>query len=295
MYRDRFGINRVKVNLHMHTTLSDGRLTPEQAISRYREAGYDAVALTDHWVQGKAFRCDGVEVLSGCEFHVGGNPRTGPVYHIVGVGMTGEVVPKNASDPQSIIDAIHAQGGVAILAHPAWSFNTPAQILALQGLDAAEIYNTVSEFAVNYRADSSDIIDQVAVAGQSFPLVAADDAHYYTGDECKGYILAEAEEPTREAVLSAIREERFYASQGPELCASVRDGVISVDCSPAVKVIFHSGCIWNAQAVVRGDAVTHAEFRLNGGENFVRVSVTDKEGKRAWTNFLYAEIPGKNG
>lgn len=43
-------------NLHTHTTLSDGRYTPERAAALYRDAGYDFIALTDHWVQGAAGR-----------------------------------------------------------------------------------------------------------------------------------------------------------------------------------------------------------------------------------------------
>lgn len=35
-------------NLHMHTYWSDGRAFPEQAISLYKELGYDFIALTDH-------------------------------------------------------------------------------------------------------------------------------------------------------------------------------------------------------------------------------------------------------
>lgn len=36
-------------NLHTHTTVSDGRYTPEEAIALYQRMGYDFLALTDHW------------------------------------------------------------------------------------------------------------------------------------------------------------------------------------------------------------------------------------------------------
>lgn len=35
-------------NLHTHSTLSDGQLTPEEVVRAYRELGYDFVAFTDH-------------------------------------------------------------------------------------------------------------------------------------------------------------------------------------------------------------------------------------------------------
>ncbi len=38
----------LKGNLHVHTTLSDGLLAPEEVISIYRDLGYDFIAITDH-------------------------------------------------------------------------------------------------------------------------------------------------------------------------------------------------------------------------------------------------------
>src|SRR5258705_5849672 len=38
----------LKGNLHAHTTFSDGRLTVEEVVTRYRDMGYDFVAITDH-------------------------------------------------------------------------------------------------------------------------------------------------------------------------------------------------------------------------------------------------------
>ena len=38
----------LKVDLHAHTTRSDGENTPEEMIARYEELGFDAVAITDH-------------------------------------------------------------------------------------------------------------------------------------------------------------------------------------------------------------------------------------------------------
>src|SRR6266404_4048590 len=38
----------LKGNLHTHTTFSDGRLPADQVVARYRELGYDFLAITDH-------------------------------------------------------------------------------------------------------------------------------------------------------------------------------------------------------------------------------------------------------
>lgn len=40
--------NKYKANLHCHSTVSDGRLTPEEIKIAYKEKGYSVVAYTDH-------------------------------------------------------------------------------------------------------------------------------------------------------------------------------------------------------------------------------------------------------
>ena len=40
--------NFYKVNLHCHSTISDGKLTPYEVKQAYLEKGYSAVAFTDH-------------------------------------------------------------------------------------------------------------------------------------------------------------------------------------------------------------------------------------------------------
>ena len=37
--------------LHAHTTNSDGELAPRTLVQHYERAGYDVLAVTDHWVR----------------------------------------------------------------------------------------------------------------------------------------------------------------------------------------------------------------------------------------------------
>ena len=42
-------INSIKhFNLHLHTNVSDGRLTPEEVVNRANEIGLDLISITDH-------------------------------------------------------------------------------------------------------------------------------------------------------------------------------------------------------------------------------------------------------
>ena len=62
------------VDLHVHSTASDGSLPPEAVVGRARAAGLAAIALTDHdTVAGvpaaiAAGEPLGVRVVGGCEF-----------------------------------------------------------------------------------------------------------------------------------------------------------------------------------------------------------------------------------
>lgn len=283
MYTDLLGKTRCKVNLHMHTTLSDGLLSPADAVKRYWERGYDALAITDHWSFGNAAEYNGMTILTGGEYNTLHSNAARGVYHIVGVGMRNAPVLSKDMPPQKIIDAIHKVGGLAILAHPAWSLNTPEQIRALHGIDATEIYNSVSGMHHSDRPDSGIIVDQLGLEEIFFPLLAADDAHYYDGDECYAWIMVEAEDNDRSFLIPAIRKGNFYATQGPEVHMWREGDEMVLRCSPARRIVFLSNSVWN-ERVFTGTDLTEARYKFSKSETYVRAEVTDANGKRAWTN-----------
>ena len=41
-------MRKVKIDLHIHTTYSDGMLSPEAIVDTALECGLDCIALTDH-------------------------------------------------------------------------------------------------------------------------------------------------------------------------------------------------------------------------------------------------------
>lgn len=278
--------NWYKGNLHTHTTESDGRKTKEEAIKLYREAGYDFLALTDHWVESETMMQDGMLLLSGCEWDTG-DMVNHPIYHILGIGMEKKVALErtNTYPAQLLIDAIHKAGGIAILAHPMWSLTDPAKVLELEGLAGAEIFNSVSDsdFCNGRRADSSLYFDLWADKGKLVPCFANDDSHFYIGEQTKSYIMVQAEELTRDAILQAIVEGNFYASQGPRFqSVEVEDGKVKVKCSDAQRVIFYSNTVWaedRSQVLNGGQAV----YEIKETDKYVRVELIDKDGKMAWT------------
>ena len=289
MYTDLFGKTRYKVNLHMHTNMSDGRRTPEEAVRIYKEHGYDAVALTDHWVAGENGSLNGVTLLSGAEYNCGGSDCRNGVFHIVAIGCEKKPDINKYMEAQEMIDAIHAAGGLAVLAHPAWSLNSPAQILPLKGFDATEIYNSVSAVHHSRRPDASIIVDMLGAEGRYYSLVAADDAHYYDGsDECKSFIMVQAEENTPAELKKAIKAGRFYASQGPEVHLFKDGNEFVARTSPVSSIIFLSNYVWAPRAF-DGDGITEARYTPREGEKFIRVMVEDADKKMAWSQIIPVE------
>ncbi len=78
-------------DLHIHSTASDGRLTPEEIVKQARAAGLSTIALTDHdTVDGiqpalQAAGSSGLEIITGIEFNT---DLDGTEIHILGYYLT---------------------------------------------------------------------------------------------------------------------------------------------------------------------------------------------------------------
>ncbi|MBE6604906.1 MAG: hypothetical protein E7639_04290 [Ruminococcaceae bacterium] len=286
MFVDMLGKKRFKLGLHQHTSLSDGALSPEEVAALYRDNGYDAIAITDHWCFYPEGELSGLPILSGAEYHVGFRDAGEGVFHILCLFADhAPVLEQESATAQGIINAIHEAGGLAVLAHPAWSMNTTERVKALSGFDATEIYNTVSHNV--RRADSSILVDHYALNGMLFPLLAADDFHgpaFFP--KPVSFVMVESEELSAAALRAAILEKRFYASTGPEIHLRREGNSMVVDCSPAHEIVFESNLVFSPHRTVVGEALTHAVYPINEGERFVRAYVTDADGRQAFSNFI---------
>lgn len=274
-----------KGNTHMHTTVSDGKLSSQEAAALYREQGYDFIVQTDHWQVSPERRDGDLLVMRGVEFDLYPPRQTA---HIVGVGVTPGVLERvhRGDDTQQTIDAINADGGCAILAHPTWSMNTPEFMASLRGLAAAEVFNTFSGAPWNAdRADASALLDVTATWGQLLPQVAADDAHRYTGEACRSFTMVQADSCDSETIVAALKQGRFYASQGPRfLRVELLADRLRVRCSPVSRVIFYSNLPWVTGRCRSGVGIVEAEyvFQKERGETFVRCEIQDQYGAKAW-------------
>ena len=243
------------IDLHLHTTASDGRCTPFELVNEAASAGLTVMAVTDHdttaSVQEVVQRANarGIEAIPGIEvtavedgrdvhvlgyflnpsdeafgsFLIGqrrarvarvaaiaerlaalgmpvnlglllrdtpgssarsvGRPQVARAMVAAGyVGDTREAfdnwlgrdgpafVPRSGPSPERVIDAIHAAGGLASLAHPGrTNIDTRIPALARAGLDAIEVYHSdhAAETVERYRVMAREL-DLLATGGSDF-------------------------------------------------------------------------------------------------------------------------------
>lgn len=281
------GVPFRKANFHAHTTCSDGAVSPAECAALYRAKGYDFLAITDHrsvTVLPKEECPEGLVLVNGVEFDY---DLPGQAAHIIGIGVKPDTASRwqRADGPQAGVDLIRRDGGRAILAHPAWSLNTPEFICSLTGLTAAEIWNSVSMPPLNgIRGDSSAVLDLVSTGGTNLRCCANDDSHPYKAEFARGWNMIQTADKTAEGILAAMDAGRFYATQGPEITQiEAEDGILTVTHSPAAQVIFYSNLVWSGDRCQDGSAgVTRYKFRPD--ETFVRVQILDRDGNSAWSS-----------
>ena len=92
-----------KVDLHLHTTASDGSDTPAALIDRAREKGIEVIAITDHdtiagSVEALSLSADGIKIITGIEFSCRYGGESDFDCHILGYGF--------APDSEAILGAI---------------------------------------------------------------------------------------------------------------------------------------------------------------------------------------------
>lgn len=278
-----------KGNLHTHSNRSDGALDPAEVCRRYREAGYDFLCLSDHFLpqfsfpltDTRAYRSESFTTLIGAELHA---PAThlGDLWHILAVGLPDDFAPTPEGEVGPALARRAAAAGAFVgVAHPQWYGLDFTDGLALDAAHAVEIYNHTCEM-LSARPDGVALFDDLMTRGRKLSGFASDDAHFHANDSFGGWVQVKSETLEPEALLAALKAGNYYASTGPEIVAIERDGDrLSVTASPVRSIVLAGPGA--KSAVVHGEAITTAELDLSrfaGG--WCRVVVTDMAGKRAW-------------
>jgi len=293
--------NFLKGGLHCHTTRSDGEGSPDEVIRKHFEHGYHFLALTDHNIFNRINHTDlPITILSGIERDMGmpGWKMDKPhCVHIVGIGdpaategpSQDEQIPwygkyDHASLAQGMIEEMHRWGLKTFYCHPEWSGTSYSDFRPLQGCFAMELWNTGSATENDMDTDNGHYWDEALDEGRKIWGLAVDDGHNMN-HHCKGWVMVKAEN-SASSILAALQQGSFYASCGPEIYDFyVEDGCAFLDCSDVVNVSFHT--LRCPLTRIAGEQLSHAECKFHEGTRYVRAVVTDRQGRRAWTNPIF--------
>ena len=293
-------------NLHTHSTLSDGILEPAEVCRRYQAEGYDFISLTDHLVgkfgypiaDTRGFRNAGFTTIIGAEIHAG-RQENGELWHLVANGLpldfeppeTPSFLAKDSKETaQSLVARAVAAGAYVSIAHPQWSGLTLADARSIKDAHAVETYNHGCATGCD-RPDGFHTLDLLLEEGRRLNLIATDDAHFNEPDHFGGWVMVKAEENNPDALVAALKSGHFYSSQGPELRnIAVTDTEVIVECSSAASIIVQS--IGNKAKAIHGHSMTLGAMplaRLGQNLPWVRVTVIDAAGRRAWSNPIWLQ------
>ncbi len=290
--------------LHVHTTRSDGKGTPEEVLSLYAAKGYDFVSLTDHRNYNYTnFGNAPLTLIPGMEMDAYLPGEATHVHHIVSIGPAkadGNGFDQDQrfdrgsyDDPaegQKMLDWLHENNNMTIYCHPQWSGTPAREFEMLKGNFAMEIWNSVC--AIEYGLDTNAAYwDELLAKGIKIWGVANDDTHqlYQLGN---GWIRVNAENNIP-SIFSALNDGAFYSSCGPEIYDFYVDhGIAHVECSPCVSVGFrHLRVPYRFKTAKEGEIITSCETKLrrSSPNEYIRAVVTDAQGRRAWTNPIFLD------
>jgi len=293
-------------NLHTHSTHSDGVLTAEEVCRRYQAEGYDFISLTDHFVglfdypitDTTAFHNQDFTSIPGAELHTG-TMENGNLWHIVAVGLPSDFTPPNAphfrpvkgsESAAAIAQRARKAGAFVAIAHPHWSGMSEADARTITAAHAVEIYNHGC-IVDNDRGEGFVTLEHLLNAGQKLNLIATDDAHFNTPDFFGGWVMVKATQNSPEALLEALKAGEYYSSTGPQINdIRINTETVEVDCSTAATIIVQGQ--GTSMATLHGQSMTTAQLSLErlSLSPWVRVTVIDRAGKRAWSNPIWREI-----
>lgn len=201
--------------LHVHTTFSDGELTPAQVRDALRADGFRFACLTDH---AEMLTADSLAayvdictrlsdqsflLLPGLEFACDGG------LHILGFGCV-SLAP--SAEPTAVIEHIRRAGGVAVVAHPRPGQETVIERLIGQ-LDGIEAWNTKADGRLAPRPGTISLVERLCT-GDSGPFAFYGVDWHWRRQYRRLSTQIQVTEANASAVLGALKAGRFSGLHG---------------------------------------------------------------------------------
>ncbi len=319
--------NFYKANLHTHTTISDGKLTPEETKKAYLEKGYSIVAFTDHDVlcahndlsDDKFLAITSFETYYNTELFLDMDFDFVRTYHLSFFAkdknnldcpayadryverphslkyVTDDVVRYDYTRQHSVecinrvIKLANAKGWLVCYNHPMWSLQNYEDYGKLEGLWGVEVTNTAG-FRAAHPDNEQAFVDFIRQGKRVVP-VGADDMHYYD-NAFGGFVMIKADKLEYDSVISAMERGDLYASNGPEIKELyIEEGILHVECSEAVKIFVNTERRTGWFKNMENELLTSADFDLN-----TYLYINDKEKDRLpWEPFIRVSVVDEKG
>ncbi len=234
-------------------------------------------------------------VIPGAELHTS-KMGNGELWHILALGLNNKFTPPNqpnflinnkSENIDSLSSRLFESGAFVSLTHPEWNGMALPDTLKVQEVHAIEIYNHSCSIECD-RGSGVAVLDQILNQGKEINIIATDDSHFHINDAFGGWVMVKSDSNSKEAILEALKNGHYYSSQGPDFKnIKVQNGRLEVSCSPIEKIIV-SG--YGSASIYRDkSAMETAVFNLSllPQKKWLRVTIIDKDGNRAWTNPIY--------
>lgn len=194
-------------DFHVHTAPGDGALMPSDWAREAKRRGLDAIAITGHNTMLALDLVTPIGPPAGA-IVIRGEEITTPFYHLAAVGLEHTV---DWNQPlEAIVEAVHAQHGAVIAAHPADAQRAPWTDSALRLVDGIEAAHPMAFARQSDWDDFHDAWDHARRAHPAIAPIGSSDEHSAQPiGLCRTYVFVH--EVSAAGVVDAIRRGRTVA------------------------------------------------------------------------------------
>ena len=187
-------------------------------------------------------------------------------------------------------------GYIVAYNHPYWSMEDEANILEYEGLFSVEMCN-YSSWLINHLEYNGGLYDKMLRRGMRIFCHGSDDNHnnypegHLLSDSFGSFTMICPEEFTYESVFEAMEKGNMYASMGPLFHRVSVDGdQVHIECSDVAQVFLYTGSKATKHVYAEeGSSLNSVDFTIDRNARYIRVSIQDKEGRRADTRGFFPE------
>lgn len=201
----RAGYRVLEGDFHTHTTFSDGTLSPVTLVRQAERRGLDVVAVTEHNTTLPGHLARAWARWTGGPVVLAGEEVTTRRYHLVAIGIDRTVPP--AASIETVVEEIHAQGGLAIGAHPVKRFQ-PGLAPVRNALDGVEVMHPSAFRSGNAAWRFEDMLAYYEETSPRPAAIGSSDYHFASVLGLSRTLLFVREPADEGAVLEAIRARR---------------------------------------------------------------------------------------